>query len=430
MQLKYGLEETPPFGEMILFGLQWFAIAVPIIVILGKISAGFHFGAEDEVVYMQKLAFVMAAALLAQILAGHRLPLIIGPSTVLLIGIIASRSFGAGPIYTSILLGGILLSLLSVTGLFAHLQRLFTARIVAAVLLLIAFTLVPTILNLIVSPPSRLGPLANLSFAVALNLAMFYFYRRLRGMWKSTLIIWTMAAGSVLYYLALPGAFAGEEIGGAPLLAGFLRHLTTDFSFDAGVLISFLFCYIALFVNDLGSIQSLNEILKPPGQPQRISRGIFITGLANAVAGLLGVIGPVNFSLSPGVIASTGCASRMTLIPTAILLGLLAFSPAAIALVGSVPSVVIGSVLLFILCSQVGAGLSIIFESAEGFQFETGLIIGLPILLGTLIAFLPASVLHTFPVILRPILGNGFVVGIAAALVLEHGVFRPMKRAP
>ncbi len=183
-------------------------------------------------------------------------------------------------------------------------------------------------------------------------------------------------------------------------------------------------------MNDLGSIQSLNEILKPPGQPQRISRGIFITGLANAVAGLLGVIGPVNFSLSPGVIASTGCASRMTLIPTAILLGLLAFSPAAIALVGSVPSVVIGSVLLFILCSQVGAGLSIIFESAEGFQFETGLIIGLPILLGTLIAFLPASVLHTFPVILRPILGNGFVVGIAAALVLEHGVFRPMKRAP
>jgi len=48
----------------------------------------------------------------------------------------------------------------------------------------------------------------------------------------------------------------------------------------------------------------------------------------------------------------------------------------------------------------------------------------LPILLGTVVAFLPPDVLHTFPAVLRPVVGNGFVVGVAAALILEHGVFR------
>jgi xanthine/uracil permease len=425
MQLKYGLDEHPPLPEFFLFGLQWFAVTIPIIVIIGKVTAGMQFAApEEEIVYLQKLSFVMAAALLVQVLTGHRLPLIIGPSSVLLVGIIASLTFGADAVYTAILLGGILLSLLSVTGLFAHLQTLFTSRIVAVVLLLIAFTLSPTILHLVVSPQSGSGPLANISFALALVIAMFFFHRHLRGIWKSTLIIWTMIAGSMLYLLLFPGSPGAALFHVGRPLGGFFRQATPDFTLHAGVLISFLFCFIALAVNDLGSIQSMNEILKPPGQPQRITRGIFVTGLANILAGLFGVIGPVNFSLSPGVLASTGCASRFTLLPAAALLCLVSFSPLAIALLGNVPSVVIGCVLLFIMCSQFGAGLSILFEPAEGLPAETGLIVGLPILLGTIIAFLPAEILNSLPAVLRPVLGNGFVVGVSAALVLEHLIFR------
>ncbi len=425
MQLQYALDERPPALALFLFGLQWFAVAVPVVVIIGKITVGFHFSApEDQIAYMQKLSFVMAAALLVQILSGHRLPLIIGPSTVLLIGIIASRDFGADIIYTSILLGGIFLSILSATGLFAHLQRLFTSRVVAAILLLIAFTLAPTILNLITSPQTGAGPQANLTFAVGLVLAMFFLYSRLAGLWRSTLIVLAMAGGSILYLLLFPESRLMEPFQQAPLIAGFFRSVAIHPSLDAGVLVSFLFCFIALSVNDLGSIQSMNELLQPPGQPARITRGILVTGLSNVLAGLLGVIGPVNFSLSPGIIASTGCASRFALVPAALMLGLLAFSPALIALFGAVPSVVVGSILLFILCSQIAAGLSIILESKEGFKFETGLVLGLPILLGTIIAFLPPGVLDALPPTLRPILGNGFVVGISVSLFLEHLVFR------
>lgn len=427
MQFRYGLDERPPAGEWILFGLQWLAVTVPIIVIIGKITAGYHFAAaEEETLYMQKLSFVMAVALLAQILAGHRLPLIIGPSTVLLIGIISSGNSGKDAIYTSILLGGGLLSLLSITGLFSHLKRLFTARVVAAVLLLIAFTLIPTIRNLVA--PSHGGPGApsGITFAIALVFVLFLFFRFAKGIWKSTLIIWVMAAGSLAYRILYPDSVPAQSVLHSPALSCFFRHVT-HVTVDAGVLISFFFCFLALAVNDMGSIQSTNELLKAPEQGRRLTRGILVTGLSNVLAGLLGVIGPVNFSLSPGVIASTGCASRLALLPTAVLLGLLSFSPAAIGVLGSVPSPVIGGVLLFILCSQVAAGLAILFESPGGFPFESGLILGLPILLGTLVAFLPSDVFNAIPPTLRPILGNGFVVGVAAALTLEHGIFRDGK---
>ncbi len=423
-QLRYGLDERPPAGELALYGLQWFAVTIPVIIIIGKVAAGLHAQSQaDEIAYLQKLSFVMAAALLVELTSGHRLPLIIGPSTVLLIGIIASRGFGAASIYSSILLGGVLIFALSITGLFAHLKRFFTARVVSVVLLLIAFTMTPTIMGLIASPQPGAGPLANLVFSLAMIFSMFFLYSVLKNIWRSTLIIWAMIAGSAVYFGLFPSGilFRFSEF---PLAGGFLHDFTMHLSLDAGVTISFLFCYLALAVNDLGSIQSLNELLKPGGEQQRITRGMLVTGLANVAAGLLGVIGPVNFSLSPGVIMSTRCASRSALLPTAVLLFILSFSPALLSLLGNVPPAVIGCVLVYILCAQVVAGLSIITEPGGTVSFETGLVIGLPLILGTVIAFLPAGVLATFPAVLRPVLGNGFVVGVITALVMEHLVFR------
>lgn len=426
LQLRYGLDERPPARELALYGLQWFAVTIPVIIIIGKVAAGLHSQtAADEILYIQKLCFVMAAALFLELTAGHRLPLIIGPSTVLLIGIIAGREFGAAPVYSSILLGGVLIFVMSITGLFAHLKKFFTTRVVAVVLLLIAFTMAPTIMGLITSPQAGAGAFANIVFSLAMIFMMFFLYSALKNLWRSTLIIWAMLAGTLVYFGIFP---AGDlfKFGDFPLTGSFLHDFTLPVSLNAGVTISFLFCYLALAVNDLGSIQSLNEMLKPGGEQRRITRGMLVTGLANMASGFLGVIGPVNFSLSPGVIMSTQCASRAALVPTAILLLLFSFSPALLSLLGNVPPTVIGCVLAYILCAQIVAGLSLVTAHGE-LDYETGLVLGLPLILGTVIAFLPAGVLATFPTILRPVLGNGFVVGVLAALVMEHLIFRGKK---
>lgn len=429
MPFKYGLDDKPPMGENILLGLQWLFIAIPSILIIGKIVGELHFTSpQDQVIYLQKMAFVMALTLFFQVLWGHRLPLIAGPSTILLIGLIASRGFAVETVYSSMMFGGFFLALFSTTGLFGRLRRLFTPRVVAVVLLLIGFTLLPTVLNLIIKPSRGVSSWANLFFAFALTLGLFYFQNKLKGIWKSTLIVWAMFLGSLGYFLIFPDVLDLKRIDNLAAFSTFSKHFTTNFSLEPGVLISFLFCYLALSINDLGSIESMEEILKPSNMAQRINQGITLTGAANILAGFFGIVGPVNYSLSPGVILSTNCASRYTLIPTSIFLLLLSFSPAATGVIGTVPSVVIGCVLIYILFFQVGAGFALIWKSEDRFQVETGLVIGLPLLLGTIVAFLPAGVIDRLPIILRPLLGNGFVIGIISAFVLEGLIFRQKRK--
>lgn len=422
LKLKYGLDEVPPFFELILLGLQWFAIAVPVVLIVGKIVAGLHFSDPGaQIIYIQKIFFITGISLLAQLLWGHRLPLIIGPATILLVGIVASRAAGLNAIYTAIAIGGLALFLLNAAGLFNYLRRLFTAPVVATILILIAFTLTPMILDLIVS--DAVGALPNLVFALLFVVGLFWVNRRARGFWSSTLLLWALVIGTAVYLLLFPQSFALVRPAGG-VFAGFFQQMNLQPSFDLGVNISFLICFLALSINDLGSIYSVGGLLKPEEMPTRVSRGLSLTGILNFLAGLLGVIGPVNFSLSPGVIASTKCGSRYTLIPAGVILVAISFIPPAIAFMGAVPPVVIGSILLYIMCSQIAAGLTMAFDAAELFSFERGLVMGLPLMLSIIISFLPESALSTFPVVLRPVLGNGFVVGVLAVLIMEHLIFR------
>jgi len=71
----------------------------------GKDRRRVHFtdpGAQT--VYLQKMFFIMASLCLGQIWWGHRLPLVTGPSSILLIGVTASRGFDLQTIYTAAML--------------------------------------------------------------------------------------------------------------------------------------------------------------------------------------------------------------------------------------------------------------------------------------------------------------------------------------
>ena len=424
MEFKYGLEDRPPLGESLLMGLQWCALMLPFLIILGKIAAAYHLSDPAfQTAYLQKMAFITAVFLVLEILWGHRLPLIMGPSSVILIGIISSHGVNLDAISTAVISGGVILAFAGLTGFFGHLQRLFTPRVVAVVLLLIAFTLTPTIMKL-VSDPQGTTPQVNMVYALALTLLTLILHRFLTGIWKSVLIMISMLVGSIAYFLIFPENLDMTSVASSKFVALFFTNMIGRLSFDVGILISFLVCFVALSINDLGSMQSMNALVNTGDMAKRLNRGVFFTGLANISAGILGVIGQVNYSMSAGVVAATGCMSRFTLLPAAAILLLISFSPMTIGFMGIVPPVVIGSIMFYVLCSQVSAGLLVAFESLREFKFDDGMIIGMPILIATVIAFLPAAFFQEFPPILRPIVGNGFVVGVVIVLLMEHGIFR------
>jgi len=428
LNLKYRLEDKPSFWRNILFGLQWLAIAMPMIIIVGKIVATLQFDDPNrQLIYIQKVFFVIGLSILVQVIWGHKLPLVIGPAAVLLVGITASQGSEINTVYSSIMFGGLILTILSISGLFGHLKKLFTPRVVVTILMLISFTLIPMIIDLLFANSATISPLTNLVFALVFVFSLFLANKILTGIWKSTLIVWGMLFGSIIYIILFPESVT-KAAASTSFISGFFADFNTQiFPLEIGTLISFLICFIALAINDLGSIQSIGDMLNADNMPKRISKGITLTGILNAIAGFFAVIGPVNYSLSPGVIASTGVASRYPLIPTGIALIILAFFPPALNLIAVIPSVVIGSTFIYTLCSQLAAGLLLAFNSMKDFRLEYGLIIGLPLMLSILISFLPDTVVMAFPIWLKPILGNGFVVGVLAVMIMEHIIYKKIK---
>ena len=409
MDFKYKIDDRPALGAMSLYGLQWLMICIPVVL-----TSTFVAPEGQTLFFTQKLFALMGITMIVNALWGHRLPLVAGPAAVLLMGVLAAKGQGSGSeaIYPSMAIGGAIIALLAAFGLMRKVQSVFTPRIVVAIVVLISFTMAKPIVGMIFSDTEH--QLLAMTFAVVTVVAMAVANNLLRGVWKSMVVIVAMIVGSIFYYsiTGFPKSFVTDSV--APQL------FVDGVELDAGVVIAFIFCYIALFINQVGSVQSLGEFTGADGMERRQSRGMVVQGVMNIVSGALGVVGPVDYSLSPGVVASTSCASRYTVIPAAVAMIVLAFIPDAVSVLLTIPQPVMGVVLLYLMATQVAAGLHLMQSSSAVVSFKDGLVLGIPIMFTVILSFAPADALSTIPSLLRPIVGNGFVMGIIIILLLEH----------
>lgn len=411
MKLRYNVDDKLPAGQLALYSVQWFVLCIAVVATSVFVAQGTP---EDKLFYAQKLFAVMGIAGLVQVVWGHRLPLVVGPAAVLLVGVLSSLGAGAdsSAIYSSVAMGGVLVTLLSIGGLMRYVQRLFTPRIIVVILMLIAFTLTPTIANaLVFSGGSEDERMFGLIFAVVGVVAMVVLNRTLRGVAKSLVIPIALVAGSVAYFILFD---TPEHTGSAASLEGVFIE---EFTFDWGLVVAFVICYIALIINDIGSMESLGAMLGIKDMDRRTKRGIRLTGIMNIVAGGMGVLGPVNYSMSPGVIASTGCASRYALIPATVILALCGLSPDVIWVLTAIPAPVIGVILLFLMGTQLAASFEMLQSTQSARTFSDGLTMGLPLMVAMLFQLMPKGIA---PAVVEPLLGNGFAMGVITVIVMEH----------
>ena len=417
MDFKYKIDYRPALGAMSLYGLQWLMICIPVVL-----TSTFVAPEGQTLFFTQKLFALMGITMIVNALWGHRLPLVAGPAAVLLMGVLAAQGQGSGSeaIYPSMAIGGAIIALLAAFGLMRRVQRIFTPRIVVAIVVLISFTMAKPIVGMIFSDTEH--QLLAMTFAVVTVVAMAVANNLLKGVWKSMVVIVAMILGSIFYYCitGFPKNFVTDSV--APQL------FVGGVELDAGVVIAFIFCYIALFINQVGSVQSLGEFTGADGMERRQSRGMVVQGVMNVVGGVLGVVGPVDYSLSPGVVASTSCASRYTVIPAAVAMIVLAFIPDAVSVLLTIPQPVMGVVLLYLMATQVAAGLHLAEGSGAVKSFKDGLVLAIPIMFTVILSFAPQSALSTIPSLLRPIVGNGFVMGIIIILLLEHLFLKDKKQ--
>jgi uracil permease len=180
--------------------------------------------------------------------------------------------------------------------------------------------------------------------------------------------------------------------------------------------------YVAALVNSLGSLHGIANITDRERLPRAVTRGIMLNGVEGVCCGLMGIVGMVSYSLSPGVVLANRVASRYAVALCGAVLALAAFVPKLAALLALVPAPVVASALLVAMGTQVGAALSII--SSAGMSGRDYFVVGIPVMLGTLTAFLPADFTATLPPSVRLFAGNGLIVGIFLVLLLEHVLMR------
>ena len=416
MNLKYNVEDRLPVGQLALYALQWFVLCIAVVSTSVFVATGTP---EERLFFSQKLFAVTGIAGLLQIVWGHRLPIVVGPAAVLLVGVMASLDAHAdvSAIYSSIAIGGVLITLLTIGGLMRYVQRIFTPRIVVVILMLIASTLAPTITNLVFpTHASDNEHLFGLLFAVVGVVLMVVANRNLKGVAKSLVIPMALIVGSAAYFAIFD---APQHVSSAASWSGFF---VDKFVFDWGLVVAFVICYIALAINDIGSMESLGAMLGVKDMDKRMKRGIGITGVMNIVAGSMGVLGPVNYSMSPGVIASTGCASRYALIPATLLLAVCALFPDVIWVLTAIPTPVIGVILLFLMGTQLAASYEMMHSTRSATTFADALTIGLPIMVAMLFQLMPKGIA---PAVIQPLIGNGFAMGVIMVMIMEHIINRP-----
>lgn len=423
-EYKYGLNDKPTPIDMLLYGLQWFSITIPALIILSGIVAGMHYNSEGMmIIYLQKAFFITGLALILQIKFGHQMPIVIGPASVLLIGLMSTQSLSASASFTTIAIGGALIFLLSYSKIFSKVQRVFTTRVVIVTLMLVAIGMMPLIISL--SKGTNGKEFFNLSFVLILTLIMVVANHYLKGIGKSLVILLGMILGSVAYTFMAGSDPIGSssEYSWGLLFSNFF--ITPEFNISA--FIAFSFCFLALLINELGSLQAVGAFLKVDRIEERCQKGVRVGGLLNTLSGMMGMIGSLNFSMSPGIIAATRAASKYPLILTGALLILCAVIPQSLSIFSYIPTVIMGSSMFYIMCIQLGAGFQLMVSKKAVIDFSTMITISFPIIVSIFISFAPTEYKDAIPGILQPVLSNGFVMGIISVLILDNLLCRDQK---
>ena len=410
---------------MVSTGIMWTIITLSFVVILGTMTTALYPHSPAEITwFLQKLLFITGVATIAQTFFGHRLPAVFGPSAILIVGATASADFVPEAFTTALLISAVVGMLIPLTGIMPYISKLFTPRIITAILMLIPITLIPSITAMLFNGAEPGSVTAKIVFITIFIPILFYANAKLRGFVKATLLLWALICGSIAYFLCFWGL--GEIAGSTGMASSESFTLFIEPVFVPGVIISVLICYLALITNDIGSIQSISEIVQAKNTSKRLQNGITITGLMNLISGACGVIGGVNYSISTGMILDTKNAAKITLVPAGIIMMVIACIPPVLTIFDAIPTLVTGCLVIFMMASQFSAALHLFLtiHMKKTYAFQTGILIATGILVGTAITLMPTAVLVEIPITIRPIFGNGFLIGVVVIMVMEHIIYK------
>ena len=419
--------ETKPLrvSVTLLAGFQWLFFMFANTVVI-PISVGGAFELEQiEIVSAIQRAFILTGiACLLQGLIGHRLALMEGQSG-LWWGVILSLAATAstlnldlatigGSIAVGAMISGVLIMTIGMFGIGEFLKKWFTPVVMFVFLLLLANQLITIFLKGMIGLNS--GDTIDLKiagFSFALAAIIIFIHIKGKGLISNLNLLIGMIIGWIASILLFPPDVT-ETITTTPFLTWFPWGQPT---LQWGIVITVVITGLLNTTNTIATLKGAEDIFEKETSPQQYRNSFLITGSMTTASGMLGLVPYAPYASSIGFLQSTGIRERAPFIVGSLLFILLGLIPTLSAFFSTIPHSV-GNTVLFVAYLQLFRSA---FRNIEGMTFTPHTVyrIAIPTLLGLSIMTLPATVFTTLPALLQPLLSNGLLMGILAALLTE-----------
>ncbi|MCY8980101.1 purine/pyrimidine permease [Bacillus halotolerans] len=420
--------------KLVLGALQWtaFMIAAAIVVPVA-VAQSFHLDHSDSARLIQSTFFVLGIAAVIQCLKGHRLPINESPAG-LWWGVYTIYGGLTGTVFATYgetlrgLQGALLVSavcffLLSVFKVIDRLAALFTPVVTGVYLLLLVMQLSQPIIKGLLGIGYLKDSVDGLVFVLALVVvaAAFIMSNSNIVFLKQYSILLALFGGWVL--------FATAGVGKPIEMPDRLFQLPSLFPFGAplfnsGLATTSVFITILLIVNMLASMKVVDIAVKKFGKQtdgKRHERPAgFAAAFSHLLSGLSGAIAPVPISGAAGFIETTKMPSKKPFVLGSMLVVLISVIPFFMNAFASLPSPVGFAVNFVVFSAMVGLAFAE-FDSYEKSELKrVRAVIGISLLTGVGIMFVPESALKDMHPVFISLLSNGLVLGTLAAIAIDQ----------
>nr|WP_263323333.1 purine/pyrimidine permease [Neobacillus sp. Marseille-Q6967] len=415
-------------------GVQWFifmltsVIAVPVVI-----GAVFQMSPDEISSFMQRMLFVTGLATFIQLFFGHRLLIVEGPAGMwwavfILLGAMSAPSQYGGllqQLEMGLIVSGLFLVLLSFLKITDLLKNLFTPIVTGVYLILLVSQMSGMFFKSMLGI-TETGEINGNIFAICLIeiFIILIFSLKAKGIWKSMGPLFGIIVGWALFRLLglmdTSSAYKPASWFAVPELFSWGTP-----QFDLGIMLTSLITSVVLISNVLASIVVIGITLEKEIHLRHYQKGILGNGLGLLFSGLFSVVGVVPLAVSAGFINTTGIKAKRPLVIGTLLVVLCGFLPYIGGFFATMPLEVAYASLFIPFSQLLGFGIRDLMGQEP--SQRNLLVIGLSLMAGIGLMFIPADAFEALAPWLRNIIANGLLVGLILCLFLEHIVFRETK---
>ncbi|GAB6991454.1 purine/pyrimidine permease [Paenibacillus pini] len=410
--------------------LQWFvfllanAIALPIII--GGI---FQLSTAEISTLMQRTFLVVGVSSCLQAWLGHRYPIADGPagswvSIFVILGQVAMHQGQRAIAVLQLLEGGmivagLLLFVLGMTGLVHRILRIFTPLVTGTFLLILALQLSGVFMKGMIGVQGDGSQPDYITATIALFVFAFITFLSIQGKgWlKSYAVLLGIICGWILY-----AVFRGLS----PLPATrVIVQLPEIFAwgaprFDLGIILTSILFTFLLIANTIAAISAVQQVAPRSEEYEKktLNRSVWIGGISHLISSMFSTIGVVPLPASAGFIRLTGQKKVNSFLIASLILAGISLFPSIVNFIALIPGPIANAALLATFVQIIGISFQTMLR--EELDQRRLTILGIGLLFGMGIMFLPESAFSGIPASLQYVVSNGLLVGTMIVILLEQ----------